>query len=82
MSFDPSALKEIANTALSKKIGARSLKSMMEKILLPHMYYLNKYTHDHINKVEITKEMVLNPKEIENTETELFKGKYAERNST
>ena len=40
LSFKDSALKEIAQKAISKKTGARGLRSILENILLKTMYDL------------------------------------------
>lgn len=38
LEFTPEAFKEIARSALEKKTGARGLRAIMEKVLLPLMY--------------------------------------------
>lgn len=38
LDFTPDALKEIANIAISRKTGARGLRSIMEKVMLEIMY--------------------------------------------
>ena len=38
LEFTEDALKEVAKSALEKKTGARGLKSIMERVLLPSMY--------------------------------------------
>ena len=40
MTFKETALKEIAQKAISKKTGARGLRSILENILLKTMYNL------------------------------------------
>ena len=40
LTFKENALKEIAQTAISKKTGARGLRSILENILLKTMYDL------------------------------------------
>ena len=64
LTFDKAALRQVVTIAISKKTGARSLRSIMEKALLPHMYNLNKYVQNNINKVRITKSLVNNPEEV------------------
>lgn len=64
LSFDKEALNQIVSIAISKKTGARSLRSIMEKALLPHMFNINKYKENDINKVRITKSLINNPIEV------------------
>jgi len=64
LTFDKEALRQVVNIAIGKKTGARSLRSIMEKALLPHMFNINKYAHNNINKVRITKSLVNNPVEV------------------
>jgi len=64
LTFDKEALRQVVNIAIGKKTGARSLRSIMEKALLPHMFNINQYTSDNINKVRITKSLVNHPTEV------------------
>jgi len=64
LTFDKDALKQIVNIAIHKKTGARSLRSIMEKALLPHMFNINEYERENINKVRITKSLVNKPIEV------------------
>jgi len=64
LSFDKEALRQIVNIAIGKKTGARSLRSIMEKALMPHMFKINEYEKTNINRVRITKSLVNNPKEV------------------
>ena len=64
LSFDKAALKQVVNIAIGKKAGARSLRAIMEKALLPHMFNINKYVQNDINRVRITKSLVNNPIEV------------------
>ena len=65
LTFDKDALRQVVNIAMGKKTGARSLRAIMEKALLPHMFNINKYTKNDINKVRITKSLVNNPMEVQ-----------------
>ena len=49
LTFKENALKEIAQKAISKKTGARGLRSILENILLKTMYYLP--SQDNIEEV-------------------------------
>lgn len=64
LSFDIAALRQVVSIAIGKKTGARSLRSIMEKALLPHMFNITKYTRTNIKKVRITKSLINNPKEV------------------
>lgn len=56
LSFTDDALKSIAEKALSRKTGARGLRSIMENILLDTMYELPSL--DDVDEVVINKEVV------------------------
>jgi len=58
LEFTPEALSEIAKSALEKKTGARGLRSIMEKVLLPVMYTAP--SDPSIEKITITARCVLN----------------------
>ena len=64
LTFDKEALRQVVNIAIGKKTGARSLRSIMEKALLPHMFKINEYVRTDINKVRITKSLINNPIEV------------------
>ena len=64
LSFDKAALQQVVDIAIKKKTGARSLRSIMEKALLPHMFNLTQYVKNDINKVRITKTLVNKPEEV------------------
>lgn len=57
--FEEAALEAIADSALEKKTGARGLRSIMEKVLLPIMYETP--SDKSIISVTVTKECVENP---------------------
>ena len=64
ITFHKEALKQVVKVALLKKTGARGLKSIMEKSLLPHMFNATKYNKNKIHKVVISKDLINNPREI------------------
>ena len=64
LTFDKEALRQIVSIAIGKKTGARSLRSIMEKALLPHMFKINEYQRTDINRVRITKSLINNPIEV------------------
>ena len=59
--FQDNALKEIVKLAIKKKAGARALRSVMEEKLMELMYQIPDM--DGIERVVITKDMILNGKE-------------------
>ena len=63
LSFDKAALNQVVDIAIKKKTGARSLRAIMEKALLPHMFNLKKYAEDK-SKVRITKTLINQPEEV------------------
>jgi len=65
LTFDKEALRQIVSIAIGKKTGARSLRSIMEKALLPHMFNISRYMIDDINRVRITKSLINEPKELQ-----------------
>ncbi len=58
LEFTDEAFREIAKSALEKKTGARGLRAIMEKVLLPIMYTAP--SDATIEKITVTKECVLN----------------------
>lgn len=64
LSFDSEALSQVVQIAITKKTGARGLRAIMEKALLPHMFNITKYVANDINDVRITKSLINNPIEV------------------
>jgi ATP-dependent Clp protease ATP-binding subunit ClpX len=64
LKFDKEAIDQIAENCLELKTGARGLHSEIERILLPHMYNVQKYKKKNIKTINITVEQVNNPKEL------------------
>lgn len=62
LEFTPEALDQIAENTISLKTGARGLHTVLEKVLMPHMYNVQKYKKNNIKKININQEQVLNPK--------------------
>ena len=58
LEFQPDALEAIADLTLEKNTGARGLRAIMEKTLLPIMYEIPSNTT--VNKVIVTKGCVIN----------------------
>jgi ATP-dependent Clp protease ATP-binding subunit ClpX len=61
LSFDSEYIEQIADNCLKLKTGARGLHSEIERTLLPHMYNVQKYRNANIKKINITKDLVINP---------------------
>ena len=61
LEFQDNALKEIVKLAIKKKAGARALRSVMEENLMELMYQIPDI--DGVERVVITKDMILNGKE-------------------
>lgn len=54
--FDDSALEEIANEALARKVGARGLRMILEELMLDLMYHLP--TQKRVREFVVSREMV------------------------
>lgn len=61
LSFDDTALSQIADNCIKLKTGARGLHTEIERALMPHMYNIHKYAKSNINKINVNQDMVLNP---------------------
>ncbi len=66
LSFEPSAVSEIANTAIKLKTGARGLRTIIENIMTDVMYEIP--SDNDISEVKITRDCVLG-----NSKPELIK---------
>jgi len=64
LEFENEALEQIVDNCLKLKTGARGLHTEIEKVLMPHMYNIKKYAKNNINKINISQEMVLDPKSL------------------
>ena len=47
---------------MTLKTGARGLQTEVEKCLMPHMFHVSKYPDKGYNVLNITRELVNNPK--------------------
>lgn len=52
--FMPDAIEAVADMASEQKIGARGLKSILERTLMPYMYTLSEIKKQGFKKIEIT----------------------------
>ena len=64
LEFSPDALEMIADRTILNKTGARGLHSELERVLLPHMFYLASYRKQGINRVYIGTDQVNTPTEL------------------
>lgn len=64
LAFHKDAINQIAENCLKLKTGARGLQTEIEKVLMPHMFNVSVYREKGIKKINISQELVLNPKEL------------------
>lgn len=64
LSFTDDAIAKIADNCLSLKVGARGLHSEIERVLLPHLFNVQSYLRENIKNINITVELVNNPKSL------------------
>lgn len=62
LTFDRMALEQIVDECIKLKTGARGLHTELEKTLIPHMFHARSYKNNDIKELNITRELVLNPK--------------------
>jgi len=61
LTFTTDALEQIVDNCLTLKTGARGLHNELERVLMPHMFNLSKYAINGYNKLNIAKDLVINP---------------------
>lgn len=64
LEFTDDAIRQIAQNCINLKTGARGLHTEIERILMPHMFHINKYKDNGINKLMIDVNLVQDPKVI------------------
>jgi ATP-dependent Clp protease ATP-binding subunit ClpX len=64
LNFTQAALELIAERTIANKTGARGLHSELERVLMPHMFYLAEYRRQGITSVDIDVDQVNTPKEL------------------
>jgi len=64
LEFSPEALELIADRTILNKTGARGLHSELERVLLPHMFYLARYRRQGVDHVFIDVDQVNTPTEL------------------
>lgn len=58
LEFTPEAIDAVAELAYNQQIGARGLKSILERTLMPYMYSLTEIKKQGFKKIEITDKVV------------------------
>jgi ATP-dependent Clp protease ATP-binding subunit ClpX len=58
LAFTPEAIEAVAELAYNQKVGARGLKSILERTLMPYMYTLTEIKKQGFKKIEITDKVV------------------------
>lgn len=61
LSFDKEAIEQIAENTIKLETGARGLHTEIERVLMPHMFYVRKYKENKLTKIKINKDNVINP---------------------
>lgn len=61
LNFTDAAIREIAQKCIDLKTGARGLQTELEKILLPHMFHIQRYKKKGINEINIDVDLVKEP---------------------
>ena len=64
LDIDLSALQVLVDRAMESGTGARALHTELERVLLPHMYHIPEYQTKDISIVEITADLVNNPRKL------------------
>jgi ATP-dependent Clp protease ATP-binding subunit ClpX len=64
LSFDDTALEQVVDNCLKLKTGARGLHTEIERALMPHMYHIKQYQKNGMKEINISRELILNPKSI------------------
>jgi len=64
LTFDAKALKQIVKNCITLHTGARGLHTEFERVLMLHMFNIKEYQRKNISKINISQEMVINPKKI------------------
>lgn len=62
LEFTQDAIERMAENCLELKTGARGLHSEVERVLLPHMYSVQSYVKQGVVKINITRDLVDNPR--------------------
>jgi ATP-dependent Clp protease ATP-binding subunit ClpX len=64
LKFNKSAIDAMASNCIKLKTGARGIQSEIERVLLPHMFYVKKYKKNKVSEINISLDQVNDPKEL------------------
>jgi ATP-dependent Clp protease ATP-binding subunit ClpX len=64
LDFTPASLEMIAECTIVNRTGARGLHSELERILMPHMFYLAEYRKQGIKQITIDVDLINTPKKL------------------
>lgn len=64
LTFDTKALVQMVKNCIALNIGARGLHTEFERVLMIHMFNIKEYQRNDISKINISQEMVNNPKSL------------------
>jgi ATP-dependent Clp protease ATP-binding subunit ClpX len=64
LDFTAESLELIAERTIANRTGARGLHSELERILMPHMFYLAEYRRQGIKQITIDVELTATPKKL------------------
>jgi len=62
LTFSKDAIEQIVERCIILKTGARGLQTELERVLMPHMFNVHNYAKNSITKINITQDLVNNPK--------------------
>jgi len=62
LTFSKDAIEQIVERCIILKTGARGLQTELERVLMPHMFNVHNYAKNSITKINITQNLVNNPK--------------------
>ena len=64
LQFTPAGLDAIVHLAQASRTGARALQSVIERVLMPHMFNLRLYQQAGMKQVQIDQDLVNNPRKL------------------
>ena len=64
LKFDDLAIDKIAENCITLKTGARGLQTELERVLIPHMFYVSEYKKNNITEINITLDLVNDPRSL------------------
>lgn len=58
LEFSPESIVSIAELAYNTKLGARGLKTILERVLMPYMYNIMELKEQGVSKIQITEDVI------------------------